>query len=255
MQHLLRKSLVSILTLVAVAIIPGGCAQPTLPGDYGDSVKFSDSVETNAQPNSSQIANLTLTKSDGSSVKIGDLASGKNVLLVVSRGLVGSLPTAANNAAANNTAADDTAANNTAANNTTADDAGAMPAGGNSFCIYCSTQTSRLVANYEKFKKRNTEVVVIFPVVDSSNAAELQNFAAKVQGAGKTSDDFPFPIVLDVELMVVDALGIRDDLSKPASYIFDSQGQLRFGYVGQSISDRPSVQALLDQLDRINQPR
>lgn len=251
MQHLLRKSLVSILTLVAVAIIPGGCTQQTLPGDYGDIVKFSDSVQSNTQPDPSQIADLTLTKSDGSSVKISDLTSGKNLLLVVSRGLVGSLPTAVDDAAVDDAAVDNTDADDTAADDT----AGPRPAGGKSFCIYCSTQTSRLVANYEKFRQRNTEVVVIFPVVDSSNAAELQNFAAKVQGAGKTSDDFPFPIVLDVALLVVDALGIRDDLSKPASYIFDSQGQLRFGYVGQSISDRPSVQALLDQLDRINQPR
>lgn len=231
MHYLLRKSLVLILTLVAVAILPSGCTQQTLPGDYGDLVKFPDSVQSNAQPDPSQIANLTLTKSDGSSIKISDLTSGKNVLLVVSRGLVGSLPTL------------------------TDDPGGPLPAGGKSFCIYCSTQTSRLVANYAKFQQRNTEVVVVFPVVDSSDAAELQNFATKVQGKGKTSDDFPFPIVLDVALLAVDALGIRDDLSKPASYIFDPQGQLRFGYVGQSISDRPSVLALLEQLDRINQPR
>ncbi len=231
MHHLLSKFLRVILSLITVAIVPSGCTQPTLQGDYGDLVQFPDSVQSNAQPDASQIANLTLTRSDGSSVKISDLAEGKNVLLVVSRGLVGSLPT-------------------------TADDAdSAEAAGGKSFCIYCSTQTSRLVANYAKFQERNTEVVVIFPVARSSDANELQNFAAKVQGKGKTSDDFPFPIVLDVALMVVDALGIRDDLSKPASYIFDSQGQLRFGYVGQSMSDRPSVQALLEQLDRINQPR
>ncbi|MEO8271185.1 MAG: redoxin domain-containing protein [Aureliella sp.] len=228
MCHLQHNAIRLTLCSIVSFVITTGCAQQTLPGDYGDWVKFSDSVESNAQLDPSQIANLTLTKADGSSVKIRDLTGDKNVLLVVSRGLVGSLPSA------------------------TDETGGAPAAGGKAFCIFCSTQTSRLVANYAKFQQRNTEVVVIFPVARSSDAAELQNFAAKVQGTGKTSDDFPFPVVLDVELMVVDALGIRDDLSKPATYIFDPQGQLRFGYVGQSISDRPSVQALLEQLDRIN---
>lgn len=231
MYHLLRKLPGWIRGWIVLAIIVCGCAQQTLPGDYGELVKFADAVESNAQPDAAQIANLTLTKGDGSSVKISDLTNGKNVLLVVSRGLVGSLPAAVDQ------------------------DNDAPMAGGKSFCIYCSTQTSRLVANYAKFQNRNTEVVVVFPVARSSDAVELQNFAAKVQGKDKTSDDFPFPIVLDVALIVVDALGIRDDLSKPASYIFDPQGRLRFGYVGQSMSDRPSVQALLDQLDRINQSR
>lgn len=228
MHHLLGYALCLPIGLVLLS----GCAQPTLPGDYGDFVKFADSVESNAQPESSLVASLILTKADGTSVKISDLTGDKNVLLVISRGLIGSLPVASNQTLEESPSG-----------------------GGKSFCIFCSTQTSRLVANYAKFQQRNTEVVVVFPVARPSDAIELQNFAAKVQGTGKTSDDFPFPVVLDVELMAVDALGIRDDLSKPATYIFDPQGQLQFGYVGQSISDRPSVQALLVQLDRINQQR
>ena len=62
----------------------------------------------------------------------------------------------------------------------------------------------------------------------------------------------PFPIVLDVELKAVNQLGIRKDLSKPATYILDKQGQTRFAYVGDSLADRPSVKALLDQLDALN---
>ena len=62
----------------------------------------------------------------------------------------------------------------------------------------------------------------------------------------------PFPLVLDVELHAVDQLGIRADLSKPATYILDKQGQVRFAYVGSTIADRPSVKSLLDQLTAIN---
>ena len=65
--------------------------------------------------------------------------------------------------------------------------------------------------------------------------------------------EVPFPVLLDVALKGVDALGIRKDLSKPATYILDAQGRLQFAYVGNTLADRPSVQALLEQLDKINQ--
>ena len=58
--------------------------------------------------------------------------------------------------------------------------------------------------------------------------------------------------MLDVQLKVVDQLGIRKDLSKPATYILDKEGQTRFAYVGESLADRPSVKALLEQLDLLN---
>ncbi len=222
MQIFLSK----LLVLLSLGTMLVGCAPAPLPGDYGAMVQFKDDAQSNAQADPAQVVELMLTRADGSTMKLNELVGQQNIVLVISRGLVGSLPVASEGAEISN--------------------------GGKSFCIYCSTQTSRLVANYEKFRDRNTEVVVVFPVARRSDAVELQNFAAKVQGPSKTSDDFPFPIVLDVELMAVDALGIRDDLSKPATYIFDSAGQLRFGYVGQSISDRPSIQTLLDQLDRIN---
>ena len=42
------------------------------------------------------------------------------------------------------------------------------------------------------------------------------------------------------------------DLAKPATYIVDKQGQVRFAYVGANIADRPSVHFMLDQLAAIN---
>ncbi len=218
---MLAKTL-SALRLTLCWLVLSGCSQQPLPGDYGSFVKFQDQVVSNAQPEPKQLSEMLLTKGDGSTLRLNELGNGKNILVVISRGLVGSGPQVDSES------------------------------GGKSFCIFCSTQTSRLVANYAKFAERNTEVVVVFPVAHQSDADQLQKFAAKVKGDGSTSDDFPFPIVLDVELVAVDALEIRDDLSKPSTYILDSQGALRFGYVGQSISDRPSVQALLEQLDQIN---
>ena len=55
-----------------------------------------------------------------------------------------------------------------------------------------------------------------------------------------------------LELKGVSALGIREDLSKPATYIVDQDGAVRFAYVGANRADRPSVDAVLAELQSIN---
>ena len=119
-----------------------------------------------------------------------------------------------------------------------------------SICVYCSTQTSRLLNNYAKFTERDAEIVVVFPVATPADSNRQTEFVASVKDRlDIPTDKIPFPIVLDISLKAVDQLGIRKDLSKPATYILDKEGQTRFAYVGESLADRPSVQALLDQLD------
>lgn len=122
-----------------------------------------------------------------------------------------------------------------------------------SVCLYCATQTSRLLTNYSQFAKRDAEVVVVFPIETPEDSRRHRDFVVSVKNQLDTPvEKIPFPIVLDVELKVVDQLGIRKDLSKPATYILDKQGQTRFAYVGESLADRPSVKALLEQLDLLN---
>ncbi len=122
-----------------------------------------------------------------------------------------------------------------------------------SVCLYCSTQTSRLLTSYKKFAERDAEVVVVFPVATPDDSQRHKDFVVNVKNKLDTPvDKIPFPLVLDIELKAVDQLGIRKDLSKPATYILDKQGQVRFAYVGESLADRPSVKALLEQLDALN---
>ena len=119
-------------------------------------------------------------------------------------------------------------------------------------CPYCSTQTSRLIANYGEFVERDTEVVVIYPIEQEEDASMLKPFLEVTrQHLGSASTDVPFPLVLDVGLQAVDELGLRDFLSKPATYILDRSGQVRFAYVGSNLADRPSVKALLEQVDAL----
>lgn len=145
-------------------------------------------------------------------IKLGEVAPGKSLVLVVTRG--------------------------------------AVPGG--SVCVYCVSQTSRLIANYKKLSDRKAEVVVVFPISVPEEKTQGEVFKTNVFAELKDPPEkVPFPITFDVQLKLVDALGIRDRLSKPSTYIFDPTGQIRFAYVGKNITDRPSVDAILKKLSEI----
>lgn len=173
-------------------------------------IKFQDQVEANAQPEV-DFFSLTFLGRDGLPVMLKDVAKGKNLVLVMTRGYAGSI------------------------------------------CPYCSTQVSRLIANYEELQKRNAEVVVVYPIETPAESGKVEDFLQRAISMLKTKQELPFPLLLDVELKAVDFLGIRRDLSKPATYILDGAGQVQFAYVGSTLADRPSVQALVEQLDKLNQ--
>lgn len=207
--------------LAGLAFVFAGCGPAVLPGDAGPLVKFKDDAKTNSEPKSTELGDLSFVDSAGNKVDLTAYRGNSNLVLVITRGLVGSEKQTNGKSLGN-------------------------------ICTFCSTQTSRLIANYSKFKARNAEVLVVFPIARKSDEGALNTFASRVQGEKRVVADVPFPLLLDVDLAAVDALGIRADLSKPATYILDKQGEVRFAYVGQSLSDRPSVKALLDQLDQIN---
>jgi peroxiredoxin len=209
------------LFLPSFVLLLAGCGPSTLPGDAGPLIKFKDEVKPNSEQKSSELGDLSFLDSAGNKVDLASYRGKSNLVLVITRGFIGS-----------ETQKDGKSLGN--------------------FCTFCSTQTSRLIANYSKFKERKTEVLVVFPVARKSDEGALDEFAARVQGEKKNAADAPFPLLLDVDLAAVNALGIRADLSKPATYILDKQGEVRFAYVGRDLADRPSVKALLDQLDQIN---
>ncbi len=116
-------------------------------------------------------------------------------------------------------------------------------------CPFCTTQTSRLVANYEKFQERDCEVIVVYPGpedhVDQFVEAALETEKEQV-------DDVPFPIVLDTDFKATDFFDIHSMHAHPSTYLIDKQGKAKFAYVGiDSTADRPSVKALLNRLDNL----
>jgi peroxiredoxin len=113
-------------------------------------------------------------------------------------------------------------------------------------CPFCLAQATRLIKNYPEFERRQAEVVVVFP----GPKEHVYEFSRSSQ-ADASASKFPFPLVLDEDLKVVDRLGIRGNLAKPSTFILDKEGRVRFAYVGTSTADRPSVKSMLAQLDAI----
>jgi peroxiredoxin len=113
-------------------------------------------------------------------------------------------------------------------------------------CPYCSAQTSRLITNHQAFLDRDAVVLVVYP----GSRERADEFIQHV-GSMASVDRPPFPMLLDVEARVVAALGIEQDLAKPSTYIIDKQGQVRFAYVGNTLTDRPSIAAMLRELDAL----
>ena len=113
-------------------------------------------------------------------------------------------------------------------------------------CVNCSAQLSRLVRSHAEFVKRDTEVLMVFPGPKDHLDKLLERGQVKADNAV-----VPFRILLDPDFVAVDRLGIRGSLAKPATYILDKEGKLRFAYVGEGMADRPSIKGMLDQLDQI----
>ncbi len=113
-------------------------------------------------------------------------------------------------------------------------------------CPFCKTQTSRLVANYEKFKKLDTEILVVYP----GETSHLDEFVEAAKTTDKEQvESVPFPIVLDPDFKAVDFFGIRSKLAHPSTYIIDKSGNVVLAYVGADMTaDRPSVKAMLERL-------
>lgn len=113
-------------------------------------------------------------------------------------------------------------------------------------CPFCKTQTSRLIANYDKFKQLDTEILVVYP----GATEHLDEFIESAKTHDKEQvDDVPFPIVLDQDFKAVDFFEIRSKLAHPSTYIINKSGKVILAYVGADMTaDRPSVKAMLAKL-------
>ena len=116
---------------------------------------------------------------------------------------------------------------------------------GGVFCPACVAQVSGLAANHAAFEERGAVVLVVFPG-PSERAGEF------IRQAKGREDGFPFPLLLDKDAAISARLGIRGDIAKPSTFILDRKGNVVYAYVGETVTDRPSLKAVLGQLDRLS---
>lgn len=227
----LRQALIGGLAVVAI----GGAAwniwrQLNPPDPYAVDLtkpfQFLDDAQSNVPLDDAALQGLEFRTVGGDPLTLGSFRGRKNVILVVTRGRTSGKPPGAY--------------------------AGRI-------CLYCASQTSRLIANYAALRDHEAEVVVVFPIGTAAETGSIKDFTAAVKADAKkfdgvTVDKAPFPVVLDVGCQAVDRLGLRADLARPSTFIIDKEGHVRFAHVGQSLADRPSVKALLSQFEMLAPP-
>ena len=97
---------------------------------------------------------------------------------------------------------------------------------------------------YEEIRELDAEVLAV-------SAEPLAAAAAEATAAG-----LPFPVVSDADLAVIGAFGVLDidepegrRIARPAVFLIDRGGTLRFAYVGEHAQDRPTAGMLLLALE------
>lgn len=114
-------------------------------------------------------------------------------------------------------------------------------------CPYCSAQTGRFIQHYQEFAKRDAELLIVYP----GPAKHIADFVQAAKTQSQSQGEVPFPVLLDEDFKMVERLGISGDMAKPSTFILDRQGQVRFAYVGATLTDRPSLKAILAELDSL----
>jgi len=101
-----------------------------------------------------------------------------------------------------------------------------------------------LQEDYPRFEAANSEILAI-----SVEEATIGQHVAELL-------EIQYPILSDVEHKVVDQYGVYnllgDSLATPSVFVIDMEGILHWAYVGQSSTDRPSNDMILEQLRGLN---
>jgi peroxiredoxin len=117
---------------------------------------------------------------------------------------------------------------------------------GATVCLHCSAQMLALAQKQQEFASRNARVYLVYP----GDAATVPVFIKAVRALDPQFKP-PFPLLLDVDLAAVRAFTIQGNLAKPTTLVLDGRGIVRWAYVGQEPADRPSIDLILTQLDRL----
>ena len=177
------------------------------------SVEFVDGASSRGELADVPIRELPFVDQSGRTVTLDELAPGKPVVLVITRGRTKPI------------------------------------------CPICTTQTARLIAAYSRFSELGAEVVVVYPRPEDVGGESFDSFLEVVsQRLDRKEIEVPFPIVFDVGLQVVRRLGVAGSLAKPTTMVLDEKRSVRFAFVGETFTHRPSIESLLDEVRKLSPP-
>lgn len=83
-------------------------------------------------------------------------------------------------------------------------------------------------------------------------AISVDETADSVALAGKLG--ITFPLLKDAGLKVALAYGVAmqgDEIAVPAVFVISREKKITFQHVGESVTDRPSVGSILEELDKL----
>jgi peroxiredoxin len=170
-----------------------------------------------------QLLDMPLTNVAGEAISLRNRVGKKHLVIVITRGSLASVA---------------------------ASDKGFIKKEFPNICAYCSSQTSGIASRFAEFAMQDAEVLVVFPV---SQPGERADAADLLKPAGNLTDSPPFPVAFDLNLQAIEQLKLRAHLARPAAFIVDRAGNLRFAYVAHhGNADRPSAGELLRHVTLIN---
>jgi len=82
-------------------------------------------------------------------------------------------------------------------------------------------------------------------------SADAREETAAWQADEDPEDQLGFPLLSDPDSAVAKAYGVYDaphGIALPAVFVIDREGAIRWRQVGESIADRPTAEAVLEQL-------
>ncbi len=113
------------------------------------------------------------------------------------------------------------------------------------WCGACTQQLTRLAEDYDKIKQAGAELIAI-SVDDQTYAWSMgQTTGAK------------FNILSDSEKKTIVSYGILNatehgGIAHPSVFIVDKEGRIRFLHVGKDPTDRPSDEAILEEIKKVS---
>ncbi len=116
-------------------------------------------------------------------------------------------------------------------------------------CPLCTSYTAQITHRYAELAAADAEVLLVFP----GSPKKVNDFVracreiVELEGEGA----LPFPVLLDANLKNVEMFGIQGDLARPSTYVIDKAGTVRYAFVGDQPHERPDVDTILRELQRL----